>query len=656
MKEKKHLHSLKTGSSFPGKGRGELLLSLSRKGFSGLLWGITIFGFLLRLVISFQLQKYDPAVTSPSAITDMATYIKLADEILKGNFPPTFYYQPFYYSFFLPIARLFGKDTGLILFQSLLGAGIIFLAGKNALYLGAKKWGALFAALLCAFSSILLYFTPYALIELLQAFLILLTFDLFFTALRRHSWKHYLSAGLVWGASILTRGNTLLFLPLFFLFLLFREGENIKVFFRKKRFYFSLLLLLGGMLLIQLPYIGYNSWKLKRFSGPSTAGPSVLALGNNKEAAPGGLELPYPPSFHVLMRQEKRPGGVLGGILSWAKEEPAAFLEHKIKQFFLFWDGTEYPNNISQEHNALKSPLMAKLHFLPTSLLLLLALAALFQSLRNGTLFRKKGVLLLWGMILIYAFSVAIFYILARFRLPVLPLTAIAGGIFLGSFMGKEKKSRLFHNLLFLLGGIFFVFLLYPLYIFTYESMLMRVCRPYGIRNTVLAGDVQGLEKLPEEEKSRSFEMLLDSSSILQGSWRGLPLAEGMTFIKTFRTAPGKALPPGETGEIVIPFSAGLPSSVIVEHGGGRRYLRITPPLAQLHIPGLPLKRDPLPDGKGERVTIQFTITDLQGDPALFLDSARDYGCTFMKKSSAASPEKTNMELVLRLLLPHEEK
>lgn len=653
MKEKNIHHSLKAGSSFSRKEKGELLPFLSRKRFWGILWGVVFIGFLVRLTVSFQLKSYDPAVTAPPAISDMATYVKLAEDILKGILPPTFYYQPFYYSIFLPMARFFGGEIGLILFQSLLGAGIIFLAGKNTLYVTGSRYGGLAGAFLCAFSAILIYFTPYALLELLQAFLIILTFDLFFTALRRHSLKYYFFAGLVWGASILTRGNTLLFLPLFFLFLLFREGGNIKVFFKKKRFYFSLLLLLGGMFLIQLPYTGYNSWKLKKLSGPSTAGPSVLALGNNRESAPAGLEVPYPPSFHVLMRKEKAPGGVVGGILDWAKEEPLAFLEHKIKQFFLFWDGRDYPNNISQEYNAVKSPLMAKLHFLPTSLLLLLALAGFFQAVREKTLFRRKGVLLLWGMILIYAFSVALFYILARFRLPALPLLAMAGGGFLASLFRRGEKKELFRQGLYLAGGIFFVFLFYPLYIFTYEPLLMQSCRPYGVRNQVFSRDVPGLEKLSSQEKEKPYEMLLDSSSIVQGSYRELPLKEGMQIIKIFHISPKAPLPPGNTGILVIPLSSSGPSALVVEHPGGRLFFQPAKALDYLVIKDIPFTRESPGEGKGEKITVKFHISSLSGELSLFPDSARDYGRSLLLSPGETAPRKTGMEFVMRLLIPH---
>ena len=75
--------------------------------FKCLLFLIVFGAFLFRCIVAFQLIAADPAAYAPSSITDMATYCALADAILSGNLPDTFYYQPFYYSVFLPLCRLF---------------------------------------------------------------------------------------------------------------------------------------------------------------------------------------------------------------------------------------------------------------------------------------------------------------------------------------------------------------------------------------------------------------------------------------------------------------------------------------------------------------------------------------------------------------------
>ena len=71
------------------------------------LWGITIAGMILRLIVSFELLQNDPATSDPMKESDMATYIRIADGILQGKFPDTFYYQPFYYTIFLLSREIF---------------------------------------------------------------------------------------------------------------------------------------------------------------------------------------------------------------------------------------------------------------------------------------------------------------------------------------------------------------------------------------------------------------------------------------------------------------------------------------------------------------------------------------------------------------------
>lgn len=65
----------------------ELSLRLTRgRRFFWILCGITLLGFILRLIVSWEL--YDTsAVQNPMLETDMATYRRLALEIYQGNWP-----------------------------------------------------------------------------------------------------------------------------------------------------------------------------------------------------------------------------------------------------------------------------------------------------------------------------------------------------------------------------------------------------------------------------------------------------------------------------------------------------------------------------------------------------------------------------------------
>ena len=196
--------------------------------FKCLLFLIVFGAFLFRCIVAFQLIATDPAAYAPSSITDMATYCALADAVLSGNLPDTFYYQPFYYSVFLPLCRLFTTSPHVLaVVQSLLGAAVVYGAGL----IGAKIFGrraGLWSALLCALSAILIYFTPYALLETVQSFWILFLFFALQAALRKKRLFLWCGAGLLLGFSILTRGNTWCFLPVVFCAVFYVERRNWK--------------------------------------------------------------------------------------------------------------------------------------------------------------------------------------------------------------------------------------------------------------------------------------------------------------------------------------------------------------------------------------------------------------------------------------------
>ena len=172
----------------------------------------------------------------------------------------------------------------------------------------------------------------------------------------------------------------------------------------------------------QLPFVITNSVAGGKLTGPSTAGPTVLALGNNPEAPAGHLV--YPETYNRWFEQESERS-VVGSIADWALEEPGAFLELQFRKFLLYWDAGEIPNNVSWENNASKSNILLLTGKVSGGIILFLALGAFLMLLRSARY--HKGVLLLMGYCLFYALAAAAFYILARFRVPSLGLLIIMG-------------------------------------------------------------------------------------------------------------------------------------------------------------------------------------------------------------------------------------
>ena len=462
--------------------------SFFRRFFIPLLWSIALLGFLLRLGTAIEFSGINGGANnmlSPPSVSDLRTYITLGSEIARGIFPKEFYYQPFYYAVFLPVIYLLSGTSlwAVAVIQCVLGGFTVLFAGLTARELFGRIAGVL-AAFFTAISTPLLLYAPFHQNETLQAFNLTLLFFLFLKALRKKNLSYWALTGLMAGIALLTRGNALLFLPLFLAGLWLMKRVSI----RRKGL--LTLVFLVCFVAPQIPFIVRNTAAKGRLTGPSTAADAVLALGNTPEAPPGGRNaglpagpMEYPPSFHSWMAKAAKDVSVPRQMFNWMCREPGAFFELQFRKLLLFWDGRELPNNVSLYGEG-KYSLLLKL-LLPgrSHLLLALALAGMFlfagKSFSSGM--RRRGYLYIFCVI--YWGAVALFYILSRFRAPIIPLTQVFAGAFIACHILRWKKwerNRKILGLLCLAAGAFFTVRAYDLYADNLEPALMRAFRPAG--------------------------------------------------------------------------------------------------------------------------------------------------------------------------------
>ena len=439
---------------------------------------------VLRIVMTAQVVATDPFAYDPPAVTDMATYHTLSRGILNGHFPAEFVYQPFYYSVFLPVVKflLHSQFVSVGIAQSVCVGIIVWCAGLIGAMLRSRRTG-LLAAALCAFSTMLFFYVPYALIEIQQAmwFTLLLYFTL--RAMKTGRPLHFAVAGLILSFAILSRGNAWCFLP--------AVGLAFFVALRRKRFstrgkaVLTAVVCMAAIVIPQTPFAVRNSLATHSLSGPSTAGPAVLTLGNNPEAPPGGLPIPYPPTYDEWM-DHSAERSIPSRILDWFRAEPLAFTVLQAEKFFLFFDAHEIPNNLQLGVNASKSGVFRIFGIVPTGLLIALSLAGFFLSFRRVR--AHKGELLPHLFIFLYTLATVAFYVLARFRVPVIPLFAVGAAMFVSDLIRTAKAGRrntrrlLLHFLPALLGGAYFAWFFYPAYRAWYEPGVMALARPDGVR------------------------------------------------------------------------------------------------------------------------------------------------------------------------------
>ncbi len=390
------------------------------RNFTWVLLGIVLLALALRVGVCIELSGIE-AVVKPEYKSDMDNYLQLMRKIWAGNWPDHFEYQPFYYTVFLPLCRFIGGDKPwpIMLLQCLLGAGAVWLTGICAARLFGRITG-IISALLIALYNLHIFFTPFALFEVLQSFWIILLLYLGLLCLKRNQWWQWLLSGLVLSFSTLTRGNAILLLPVFLVALVWRNRWSLRTIGLTAAFIIAFAL-------PRLPFSIRNYHWAGRWTGPSTAGDRVLLLGNSPEA-PAGLLL-YPATYHYWtldteLRPEQGRISAKKRILKWALQEPLLFLDLQFRKCLLFWDKKEISHNVALRDEGAASKVLKLPFLLPFAILGCLALFGMF---RERHIFRKSHVLL-FAFMLVCWLGTAMFYILSRFRLTAIPIICIYGG------------------------------------------------------------------------------------------------------------------------------------------------------------------------------------------------------------------------------------
>ena len=586
--------------------------TLTRRLFLSLVSAAVPVGVALRLWVAFDLAAVNGGLNNmmlPSKVTDMATYIDLADKIASGAYSGEFYYQPFYYAVFLPLVRICGGGVWTVaVLQILLGGATILLAGLIGEKLVGRFGGAV-AAWLTALSPALMLYAPFHLNETVQAFNLTLFFYLALIAFERRRWYWWAICGVVAGIAALTRGNAiLLVIPVAALGV--RHFVCDKA--RRRRIAGYAAVFAAALLLVELPFIWRNTRVTGHLCGPSTASGAVLALGNTPEAPPGGREpglpagpMEYPESWHRMMKLQSEGISVPRQMWDWFRGEPGAFLELQFRKLLLFWDGREIPNNVSLYGEGRASTVLSFLDLGGFNLLVVLAIAGallMLPRLRRG----EGGVWLLYGFVVVYWLSIALFYILSRFRAPILPLAAVmAGGV--ADFLTREKllRQRLWAAVAALLAGVFVSCFAYEFYRNSCESAIMRCVRPDGTKIADREGKI----------------WIFDHGPQTFGTWQGVEAKPGMKLEKRFVG--------GRSGVMRLKVFASRPGAFLTTVGAAR-----------------------LKEGENdvdlialENLDGWFAVEVLEAPPGTMLavDFQRDYGRTRI------NGEKAPGELVTRL-------
>jgi tetratricopeptide (TPR) repeat protein len=387
----------------------------------------------------------NPYFTSPTM--DALYHDLWAQVIAQGNWigDQIFFRAPFYPYFLGIIYKLFGHYYFIPrLIQHLIGSLSVILIYFLARKLFNRK-AAILSAILSSIYGVLIYFEDELLLDFLLVFFGVLLLLLLYRAEEKSKNSQFFVAGLVASFFAITRPNILIFIPLVFFWILFLLRLDFK-----KKINFSFFFLLGFFSLI-LPVTVRNYLVGKDFVLISSQGGINFYIGNNPQAdgtsaflPPYGDDWEYQDAVHEVQKsidKLPKPSEVSDYYLkkgeAFILHSPQKFLSLFLKKTYLFWNSFEISNNqdiyFFRQYSFL-------IRILPVGFWIIgpLSVLGIVLCLKN---WRKYFLILTF--VLSYSFSVLLFFVNSRFRLPVLPFLIIFSSFALIQLFEYIKKGSL---------------------------------------------------------------------------------------------------------------------------------------------------------------------------------------------------------------------
>ena len=351
-----------------------------------------------------------------------------AMNIARGDFTfaeGPFFRAPFYPFFLGAVYAVFGHDYFLIrIIQALIGSFtcvLIYLLGRK---LFNERTG-LIAGYAAAFTGIIVYFDAELLLPVLLLPLYLSLILLWLKAVETKDLKHWFFAGLLMGISAITRPNILIILPLIIITAIsFRQIKSSLL---------RLLFIAIGTMLPIIPVTVHNIIQ-GEFVPIATQGGVNFYIGNN--ARSDGAAAVFPGMGNIWRYEDVAALAEMEAGRKLTKDEESDFYYRKGLQFIVDQPGNwlklmmvkflhlintvEISNNKNIYFSANDSILLAIL--LNNGFWLYGSLGIMGFILFYKNSFRHK--LVVW-FALLYAFSILLFFVTARYRLPLVPIFII---------------------------------------------------------------------------------------------------------------------------------------------------------------------------------------------------------------------------------------
>jgi Tfp pilus assembly protein PilF/4-amino-4-deoxy-L-arabinose transferase-like glycosyltransferase len=435
------------------------------------IWILTIFvlAFALRIIYLLQI-KNNPHFFSPTM--DPLYHDVWAQNIAGGNWigGKVFFRAPFYAYFLAAVYKIFGHSYIIPrLIQHLVGS----LSCVLVYFLAKRLFGhtvAIVSGFMAATYGMLLYFEGELLLDSFLVFFDLLLIIFLLQAKDNPKFSRWFICGLILGLSAITRPNILFFIPFVWLwiYLVFKRRKEFKTILT-----YSASLLLGTILIVS-PVTLRNLIVGGDLVLIASQGGINFYIGNNQNAD-GVSAIFYREDWQYRDFQqmaEKETGRSMKPSeisnfyykkgINFHLNDPVQGLKLLTKKLYLFWNRFELSNNQDIYFFRRYSSL---LRISPVGFWLIgpLGLVGMVLSLwrvKNSRKARSKKLAQrrenFWLLVLFvfsYMFTVVMFFVPARFRLPVIPFLIIFSGYAVVWLVKRirEKEFSLLRNFLILL-------------------------------------------------------------------------------------------------------------------------------------------------------------------------------------------------------------
>ncbi len=394
-----------------------------------------------------------------------------AQSIANGNVigQEAFFRAPFYIYLLGGLYAVFGNSIFIArIFGFLIGILSVYVTGRIAFKLFGKKT-AVFAALIHAVYPIAIYFESELLVDGLFTFLFELSILCFLNAMKTKATRWYVLTGLILGLAVMTKPTILALVPIYIIWLFISNRNLIKSFSQS-------IMLIGSLLIIILPITVRNLMVAEDFVLISSSGGINFYIGNNATADGSSASMPPPLGHNWQIKDinyiaENETGRELKASeisnfwynkgIDWITENKISFLKLYVHKLYLCFNNLEISNNRDLRIFFDNNPV---LKLIPVNFALILALVAIalfFLIIKREMNSQIQFVLI---QIFAYLLLISLFFINARFRLPVVPLMIIFASYGFTYLLNIDKriKSLKIHLIALIVGIVTFVFSYFP--------------------------------------------------------------------------------------------------------------------------------------------------------------------------------------------------